>query len=225
MSENTLNSKKAAAIVPAFNEEKTIAGVIEALKGSEFIDQVVVVDDGSKDRTFEIAQKAGVKAIRMPKNNGKGLALSFGVKETRAPFLIFVDADLKGLNPSHIQQIILPVFEDRVDMNIGVLDRGEMINAINLFFEAPFSGTRALKREVWEMIPQKVFPSKWEPERILKYAAKKHLLRTGAVILKGIEHLPKERKLGLWQGLWRRLLMIGRIILTMLWLLWLRLKP
>lgn len=224
MADNNIKSKKVSAVVPAFNEDRTIAGVVKALKASEFIYEVIVVDDGSKDRTAKFAKAAGARVVKMPKNSGKGQAISAGVKEAKSPSLIFVDADLENLTPAHIEKLIKPVLEGKVDMNIGLLDRGAFLNRINAFFEAPFSGTRALKRAVWESIPAKVFPARWEPERILKYTARKNNFKTKVTVLYNIKHYLKEQKFGFWQGFWRRLSMIGRIVLTVFWLIWLKLK-
>ena len=64
------------AIVPAYNEELSIGSVI--LSTSEFVDNIIVIDDGSSDRTAEIAEKAGAQVIKHPQNIGKGAALKTG---------------------------------------------------------------------------------------------------------------------------------------------------
>lgn len=65
-------------IIPAFNSEKTIATLIERLSRFSCRENIVVVDDGSRDRTFEIANNLGVMVLRHNKNRGKGAALRVG---------------------------------------------------------------------------------------------------------------------------------------------------
>jgi len=65
------------AVIPAFNEEKTIGRVVE--KAMKHAGIVIVVDDGSVDRTAEIAAAAGAHVIRFPRNGGKGNALGTGL--------------------------------------------------------------------------------------------------------------------------------------------------
>ena len=90
-----------AAVVPAFNEERRITSVIEAIKSSAAVDQLIVVSDGSTDRTFEVANEIpGVEAIRLDRNVGKGGAMHAGALKAKADWLLFFDADLNGLTPS-----------------------------------------------------------------------------------------------------------------------------
>ena len=81
-------------IIPAFNEEKRIGKVLEQLR--KFKLPVVVVDDGSRDRTFEVAQKHKVKVLRHRVNLGKGAALKTGCEtaiKSGAKAFVFMDAD------------------------------------------------------------------------------------------------------------------------------------
>ena len=64
------------AILPAFNEEVSIGSIV--LRARQHVDHVVVIDDGSNDRTSEVATLAGAEVIRHPKNLGKGMALRTG---------------------------------------------------------------------------------------------------------------------------------------------------
>ncbi|MCJ7496518.1 MAG: glycosyltransferase, partial [candidate division Zixibacteria bacterium] len=70
--------KKILVLIPAFNAEKTISSLIEQI--SAFIDKkdILVVDDGSKDTTFQIATNCGVQVLQHKKNKGKGEALKTG---------------------------------------------------------------------------------------------------------------------------------------------------
>ena len=83
-------------IIPAFNEEKAISLVIE--EALDYVDEIIVVDDGSKDRTYEIACRCAekyfkVKVFRHQKNFGKVAAIRTGVNNASGEFIILTDAD------------------------------------------------------------------------------------------------------------------------------------
>jgi len=99
-----------AAIIPAYNEEETIRDVVAAVVASPLVDQVIVISDGSTDRTAEIARGAGAHLVHeLPRRGGKGAAMLHGITHTDAPIIAFFDADLKGLNPDHVERLMLPV--------------------------------------------------------------------------------------------------------------------
>ncbi|HEY0196431.1 MAG TPA: glycosyltransferase, partial [Methanobacterium sp.] len=60
-----------SVIIPAFNEEKTVGNVVKTVKKVSYIDEVIVVDDGSYDNTSKVAEKAGATVIQHVKNRGK----------------------------------------------------------------------------------------------------------------------------------------------------------
>ena len=94
------------AVIPAYNEEKNIVHIIAKTK--KYVDDVVLVDDGSKDRTTQFGQKAGAIVLRHILNLGKGAALKtgcdFAVKKGAA-FIIVLDADAQH-NPDNIPKFI-----------------------------------------------------------------------------------------------------------------------
>ena len=106
--------KTVSAVVSALNEEKTIAGVIEPLLSSEYIDEVIVVNDGSTDSTPEICRSFGDRIIFLDyrDNRGMGFAMSQGVAHAAGDIVAFFDADLVGLNDALIGRIIKPLMED-----------------------------------------------------------------------------------------------------------------
>jgi glycosyltransferase involved in cell wall biosynthesis len=88
-------------IIPAFNEEKRLPLTLEAVRlflaqsRWEFT-EIVVVDDGSSDRTVEVAQAAGVRVLKNPGNRGKGYSVRHGMLEGKGDWLLFTDADLSA---------------------------------------------------------------------------------------------------------------------------------
>jgi len=96
---------KVFAAIPAYNEEKTVADIIKRTKR---YCSVIVVDDGSKDRTAELAKKAGAIVIKHEKNKGYGGSLIDGIDEAikrKAEFIITLDADGQH-NPNDIPKFI-----------------------------------------------------------------------------------------------------------------------
>jgi glycosyltransferase involved in cell wall biosynthesis len=88
---------KIGVVIPAFNAEKTIGRLVEDLLNFGFKkDNVIVIDDGSRDRTAEIAERCGVRVLKNSKNTGKGWVLKQGFDEARKKSLqkvVTMDAD------------------------------------------------------------------------------------------------------------------------------------
>ena len=88
-------------------------------------DEVIVVSDGSEDRTVEIARSfEGVRTVALKENHGKGFAMAVGVANASNDTLFFCDGDMYNVTDEHIAALILPVLSGESDMNIGVRDRG-----------------------------------------------------------------------------------------------------
>jgi dolichyl-phosphate beta-glucosyltransferase len=88
-------------VIPAYNEGKVLKTnlekIIQYLKGKKYTWEIIVIDDGSKDFTYKIANslgKWGVKAYKLPQNQGKGRALKEGFNRANGEYMIFMDADL-----------------------------------------------------------------------------------------------------------------------------------
>jgi glycosyltransferase involved in cell wall biosynthesis len=90
---NTLDCK-VVAIIPAYNEDRFIGSMI--LKAFDYVHEIIVVDDGSKDQTGAVAKAAGARVVRHDKNMGKGIALNTGLEAARKldpDAVVIVDAD------------------------------------------------------------------------------------------------------------------------------------
>lgn len=113
-SENTY--QKVAVILPAFNEEENVGGVIEVVKKVKYVDEIIVVDDGSTDSTAEIAKSLGATVISHPENKGKGEAIKTGYNYTDADIVAFIDADISNLTKHKIDAIIRPILEGKAEI-------------------------------------------------------------------------------------------------------------
>ncbi len=112
-----LNTKKRiVALIPCLNTSFHIKNVVDDT--FKYVDEVVVIDDGSTDDTSNIASKAGAKVIMHPHNKGKGEAMKTSTKETLADIYVFLDGDGQH-NPQYIPKLLIPIINGDADMVIG----------------------------------------------------------------------------------------------------------
>ncbi len=115
---DTLPSANTLIAMPAYNEEKYIGSMV--LKVRQYADETLVIDDGSTDRTAEIAEMAGATVIRHEENSGKGTAIQTILVEARkksTDVLVILDADSQH-NPEEIPTLVKPI-QDGYDLVIG----------------------------------------------------------------------------------------------------------
>ncbi len=205
--------QKVAAIVPAFNEEKNVANVLKVLLSSEYLDEIILVDDGSTDRTAKIGKELGVKVIRLKNNIGKGNAMKEGVMATDADIIVFFDADLVGLQREHIFSLVNPILKDRAVMHVGIRER--LFGLPKLFIKIDpllaIGGERAMKRFLFESIPVE-FLQGFVIETALNYHCYVRKLPVSYTELKGLKQKIKEQKWDVWKGFKSRLKMILQML-------------
>ena len=100
---------KPVILIPAYNEEKLIGRTIDLIKGTGVDAGIIVVNDGSTDRTAEIAISKGCKVVSLPKNFEKANAFFAGIKEalkTNPAAVVTIDADLVKLTGASLKNII-----------------------------------------------------------------------------------------------------------------------
>ena len=109
--------QKITVVLPAFNEEVSIGSVI--LLARQYADRIIVVDDGSSDRTAEVARKVGAEVIVHPLNRGKGIALRTGFEASEgSDIIVTMDSDGQH-NPADIPKLAAPILKGEADMVIG----------------------------------------------------------------------------------------------------------
>jgi glycosyltransferase involved in cell wall biosynthesis len=119
--EPELARRRRIAIVPAFNEEQNVSRVIEEIRAFDPGFAIVVVDDGSIDRTGFVAERRGVEVLRLPFNLGIGGAVQTGYQyalDNGFELAVQVDGDGQH-NPQEIARLVGPILDDNADMVVG----------------------------------------------------------------------------------------------------------
>lgn len=128
------------AIVPAYNEEKTVSTVLEVILASIQVDEVICINDGSTDNTLKVINKfkPKIKVIDIPENRGKGNAMAEGIGLAKGEILLFLDGDLLTLDNLHIDSLLKPLLDGAARATIG-----NMVNKLGFSIFSSISGQRA----------------------------------------------------------------------------------
>lgn len=116
-----MDRPKLSVLVAAYNEQDYIAQVLERVLALPLSLEVVVVDDGSTDRTVDVVRgiaDSRVRLIQSPQNRGKTDAIARAIEEARGEILVMQDADLE-YDPNEIPHLIAPILEGRADVVYG----------------------------------------------------------------------------------------------------------
>jgi glycosyltransferase involved in cell wall biosynthesis len=163
-----------SVMMPAYNEERTIESILNHVLERPEVGEVVAVDDGSNDRTWEILQRVArtdsrVRIFRQEVNQGKGAALRRAIQELRMPFAVVQDADLE-YDPRDYGELLKPLVEGRADAVYGVrgfagqtafsfwfvMGNKVVTLATNVLFDCYISdmetGYKVLRSELWKRL-------------------------------------------------------------------------
>lgn len=127
-------------VVPVYNEGTTIAGVIRAVLGQSIVQEVVVVDDGSKDATWKTLQPLPkedprVRLFRHEINQGKGAALRTGFAQAKSPVVLVQDADLE-YDPNEYWTLVGPIITGKADVVFGSRFQGAGAHRVLYFWHS-----------------------------------------------------------------------------------------
>src|SRR6267378_1807518 len=163
-----------SVMMPVFNEERTLEIILGHVLERPEVGEVIAVDDGSTDATWEIltriaADDARIRALRQETNQGKGAALRRAIGELRMPFAVVQDADLE-YDPRDYPNLLKPLEEGRADVVYGVrgfagqtaysfwfvLGNQAVTLATNLLFDCYISdmetGYKVLRSDLWRRL-------------------------------------------------------------------------
>ncbi|TAL20531.1 glycosyltransferase family 2 protein [Patescibacteria group bacterium] len=208
----------AAAIVPAYNEEATVGEVVRTLAASGEFREVVVISDGSTDRTAERARIAGATTVHeLPQKGGKGSAILHGLRHTTSLIIFFADADLRGFGVEHIRALLGPVKRGELVMAVGLRDRGAL--TILQRYLPLIGGERALRREVVEGISPEHLQG-FKIEQALNFHCRAKKWKYDGVVLPGLKIKTKLEKVGASRALGQYLKMYWEVLYAMLSVRW-----
>jgi glycosyltransferase involved in cell wall biosynthesis len=160
-----------SVMMPVFNEERTLEIILGHVLEQREVGEVIAVDDGSTDRSWEIltrmaAAEPRIRAFRQETNEGKGAALRRAIGELRMPFALVQDADLE-YDPRDYPALLEPLLEGRADAVYGirgfagqtafsfwfVMGNKAVTLATNLLFDCYISdmesGYKVLRSDLW----------------------------------------------------------------------------
>jgi dolichol-phosphate hexosyltransferase len=166
--------KLLSVMIPAFNEERTIELILEHVLARPEVGEVIAVDDGSTDRTWEILSRVAardkrIRPFRQEVNEGKGKALQRAISELRMPFAVVQDADLE-YDPRDYPVLLEPLVEGRADVVYGVrgfagqtafsywfvVGNWAVTLATNVLFDCYISdmetGYKVIRSELWKRL-------------------------------------------------------------------------
>src|SRR5438270_6204995 len=163
-----------SVMMPIYNEERTLGTMLGHVLDRPEVGEVIAVDDGSSDRSWEIlaevaARDTRVRPFRQERNQGKGAALRRAVAEVRMPFALVQDADLE-YDPRDYPPLLQPLVEGRADVVYGVrgfagqtafsfwfvMGNWAVTFAANVLFDCYISdlesGYKALRADLWRRL-------------------------------------------------------------------------
>jgi glycosyltransferase involved in cell wall biosynthesis len=202
---------RVSAVIPAYNEEKTIGSVLAVLIKCPEIDEVIVVSDGSEDGTADVARRFPVQLVELTENRGKGGAMKEGVNRATGDVLLFLDADLIGLTVEHLQKMLIPVTVGEAEMVIGIFANGRFFTDLAQVISPYLSGQRVIKRSLLDSVDNMEM-TRFGIEVALTRYARANQIPCAEVVLEQMSHVMKEEKLGLVRGFAYRLKMYWEIL-------------
>ncbi|MCB2196697.1 MAG: glycosyltransferase family 2 protein [Bacteroidetes bacterium] len=190
--------EKVSIIICAYNEEETIEEVVRKCHEYNSKSEIIVVDDGSSDKTQDILsnlnKEIDFKNIRLPENKGKSNAMVVGVENAENEVILFWDADVTGIRKEHFDQILKPVLDENAeaDMVLGSPSETLIDYRVNPF--KSLTGERALYKKDLEPILENIRDIRFGVETYINLYFQAHGKKVKYTLLDGLTHPTKYGK-------------------------------
>ncbi len=223
---------RVSAIIPAYNEGARVVDVLETISRSTLADEIVVVTDGCTDDTAPNirawlerrgADAKPVQLFELAHNIGKGGAMAHGAHHAGAEILLFLDADLIGLQASQVDEMIAPMLREEkpADMVLGLFGavRGGLLGWWLSYCHRSvpsITGQRAIRRELFLATPGLTHSRFGVEAAITCFVQSDPDLKVEYAYLHAVTHPIKEEKLGPWRGARNRARMYREIARTVI---------
>jgi glycosyltransferase involved in cell wall biosynthesis len=194
LSQLNVDNRYLSVVMPVYNEAATIRQIVNAALAQPMVAEVVVVDDGSSDTTWELlnalrAENARIVLHRHETNRGKGAAVRTGISIATAPIVLIQDADLE-YDPAEYQKMLQPILDGRAAVVFGSRFIGSEMHRVLYFWHAVGNrlltllsnmatnlnltdmecGFKAFRREIFQKIELRENAFGFEPEITAKVA-------------------------------------------------------
>ena len=206
--------KTVSCIIPAYNEEGRIGKVLQVVKNHPMLSEIIVVDDGSKDKTSEeVKLFPGIKLIQHPVNKGKSTALCTGITSSKGELLLFLDADLIGLSEQDITDLIEPVTTGKAKISISLRNNTPRVW---IWYGLDYlSGERVLAKEILvPYIPELLKITGYGIEVFMNRIVMQNNFPVAVVYWKNVSFAYKMSKEGFFRGLLGEVKMFFDILRT-----------
>ena len=211
-----MSQQKVSCIIPAYNEGKRIRNVLQDVNNHPLINEVIVIDDGSKDDTLlQIKKFKKVHIIVHKKNKGKSQTMVDGISAAKSPLVLFLDADLIGLKKENITQLIKPVQEGKADMSMSLRKNAPFyaqIMGIDII-----SGERVMDKKILHYYKDFSKITNWGIESYINKYLIKEKRSIAVVRWNNVESPYPQAKIGMIKGTIRLLGMVIQIMKTIHW--------
>lgn len=206
-----MNKIKISCIIPVYNEGPRVLDVIKAVQDSGVVDEIIVVDDGSKDNTASlISPVSGINFISYHPNQGKSHAVKVGFEAAKNDYVMMIDSDLIGLDTPGLTALAQPIVDGMADVSISLRKNSLGIYKwLGLDF---ISGERVFKKDLIADLSVLDNLSGFGLESYMNQIIIQKKLRIKVVYWKNVESPRKSVKVGWLAGMWGDIKMSGQII-------------
>ncbi|HER10039.1 MAG TPA: glycosyltransferase [Bacteroides sp.] len=190
--------KKVSIVVCVYNEEETIEYVLQTCHEMNKDAGIVVVDDGSEDRTPEILKELEneipMELVTLPGNQGKSNAMAVGAEHAGHEIILFFDADVTGIKQEHFAKLLDPLMEEEpeADMVLGSPSETLINYRVNPFRN--LTGERALFKADFLPIVDQIKDIRFGVETYINMYYQAHGKKIKYTILDGLTHPTKYEK-------------------------------